>query len=112
MPSSTAQFEGNPKERSVLGNDLFLDKLAIPVLRRHPNTTLDNIANDVCNELGITLAQVQSQSQDRLFCSARAMIATRAIEARVATLSDAARFLNRSASALSRAIARYRNDGR
>jgi len=54
-------------------------KLAIPVLRRLPNTTLDDIANNVRNELSVTLAQVQSQSQDTLLCSARAMIVTRAI---------------------------------
>jgi putative transposase len=106
-PSDASKFEGHPKERRVLGDDVFLDKLSIPVLNRYPKTTLDQITNDICNRLSVSREQVKSANQDRVLCAARAMIAKRAIDEHVANLSEVARFLNRSASALSRAIVRY-----
>jgi REP element-mobilizing transposase RayT len=97
----------HPHEPRVLGGDGFLKKLSVPVLRRHADTTLDAIATQVCNEFGVTIESVRSPSQHRALCLARACIAVRAIDGQAATLSDVARYLNRSASALSRAVSRH-----
>lgn len=98
----------HPNEPRVLGGDGFLEKLAVPVLRRQPDTTLETIATAVCHESGVTIDSVRSASQHRQLCLARACIAVRAMDGQAATLSDVARYLNRSASALSRAVDRYR----
>jgi hypothetical protein len=77
-----------------------LDRLT---LRRQPATTLQELANEVCDRLGIPLETLRSVSQARALSQARAHIAARAIDCHVATLSDVARYLNHSASSLSRA---------
>jgi putative transposase len=103
----TLEVKGHPKEPRVFGDDRFLEKLSIPVLKRHPNITLENLANLICIENGITVDQLRSAGRHRSATKARAVLAQRARAGQVASLSEVARFLNRSASALTRAVDRY-----
>lgn len=68
--------------------------------------TLEQIAARHCNQLGISVAELQSRSKARRLCNARLAIAREVLAAGVATLSDLARFLARSPSALSQQLAR------
>jgi REP element-mobilizing transposase RayT len=98
--------EVHPRERRVLGDDRFLARLSIPVLRRS-TATLEQLAAEICDELCVSLEQLRSPHRFRNLCAARARIARAAVSSRVCTLSEVARFLNRSVSALSRAVIRY-----
>jgi REP element-mobilizing transposase RayT len=97
----------HPLERRVLGDDTFLQKLTVPTRYRFPATSLKTIASQVCAELGTDLITIRAPSHQPKYSRARALIASRAIDARAATLSEVARFLNRNVSSLSRAVARY-----
>jgi REP element-mobilizing transposase RayT len=108
VPTIDPMRETHPYERRVLGDDRFLERLSVPVSRRNTAMTLDAIADDVCRRFAVDLDAVRSASRNRLLSQARAQIADRAIHHRVSTLSEVARFLNRSSSALSRAVERYR----
>lgn len=99
--------QGHAKEPRVMGSDRFLDTLAIPVLRRHPKTTLEALTDQVCTEFNLSLDQLRAPGKRPLVAKARATIARRAIQEQVASASDVARFLGRSLSALTRAMDRY-----
>ena len=101
--------EVHPSERRVLGDDRLLERLSVPVLRRAAATTLERITVDVCRSFGVDLETVRSASRNRRLSQARAQIARHAIHLQVSTLSEVARFLNRSSSSVSRAIERYRS---
>jgi REP-associated tyrosine transposase len=97
----------HPRERRVLGDDTFLQKLSIPTRYRFPATSLESIASQVCAEVEIDLHRLRAPTHHPKHSRARALIASRATDARVATLSEVARFLNRDVSSLSRAVNRY-----
>jgi hypothetical protein len=64
---------------------------------------------DVCREFDLTLEALRSVSRKRSLATARGVIAARAVDdARIATLSEVARFLHRSVAALSRSAERNR----
>jgi putative transposase len=100
-------LDAHPLERRVLGDDSFLNRLSIPTLKRLPRRTLEDVIAEICATYNVTDAQLRSSNQHRKLTQARALIAIRAIEEQIATLSEVARHLNRSASALSRAMERY-----
>lgn len=102
-------YEGHPDERRVLGDDRFLSRLAIPTRRTNRDLTLEQLANNVCAQLGVALQDVRGRSQAFNLSQARGQLAAQAVDQHVASLSDVARFLNRSISALSRAAARHRH---
>jgi hypothetical protein len=64
---------------------------------------------DVCRELDVTLEALRSASRRRMLTAARGLIAARAVDGHIATLSEVARFLHRSTSALSRSADRHRS---
>jgi REP element-mobilizing transposase RayT len=107
-PSRDPMEDVHPKERRVLGDDRFLQKLPLHSTKRPFGTTLESIAISVCYEAGLSLDAVRSPSRARHLNHARAGIAHRAITQNIATLSQVARYLNRTASALSYAVTRYR----
>ncbi|HKQ83818.1 MAG TPA: transposase [Steroidobacteraceae bacterium] len=96
----------HPKERRVLGTDQFLEQLALHASTRRSSVSLESLAQAICNERRISLEALRSRSRERHLCDARALIASRAIAQQAASLSAVARFLNRSVSALSRAVSR------
>jgi len=106
--SDPSLYRGHPKESRVLGDDAFLAKLDVPVARRDRSATLEQISQEVCLELDLSLDAVRSPSRQRTLAQARGLIAARAVGARVATLSEVGRFLHRSVATLSRSASRYR----
>lgn len=101
--------EGHPKEKRVLGDDNFLSRLDVPLKPRNRTMTLEALALQLCAEIGVSLDDVRSRSQSVRLSRARGLIGSRAIDQHIASLSEVARYLNRSASALSRAIALHRH---
>jgi REP element-mobilizing transposase RayT len=70
--------------------------------------TLDQLIAKTCREFGVAEAAVRSTSRERRLTVARAAIAHRAASEGIATLSDVARALGRSVSAISRLLSRTR----
>jgi putative transposase len=109
-PSATSGDElpkPNPSEQRVLGDADFLSRLDLTPVTRANEMTIESIAGSVCDDLGVSLEEVRSPSQAHVACRARGQIAAAALQRSVASLSETARFLNRTASAVSRAAARY-----
>ena len=98
-------------EPRVLGDPEFLNRIA---RGSAPSDDEDRglvaIAIEVGREFGVTLAELRSFSRRRHLSRARALITVRALASGAATLSEVARFLNRSASALTRAAEFHRSD--
>jgi REP element-mobilizing transposase RayT len=70
--------------------------------------SLEEIVAAVCRECGVTLKQLLTPSQERALSKARGLIVARAKDTGVASISEVARLLNRSVSAVARAGGRYR----
>ena len=103
-PQLTTPPRGEPR---VLGDESFAHRIArLPVTVVKPRG-LDEIVDEVCRELGVSLAELQSPSQLRRLSRARGQVTSRALAAGAATLSEVAKRLNRSASALTRIAERY-----
>jgi hypothetical protein len=68
--------------------------------------TLQQIAARHCIRLGISLDELVSPSRHRRLSGTRTAIAREALAVEAATLTEVARFLGRSPSALAQAIAR------
>jgi REP element-mobilizing transposase RayT len=69
---------------------------------------LERLACETCNEAGISLHELRSNSRAASIVRARDRLAAIAVERRVASHSEVARFLNRSVAAISRSAARHR----
>jgi hypothetical protein len=69
---------------------------------------LDRIVSRVAETHGISVSEIHSRSRQHELVVARAQIVWLAIEANLSTLSDIARYLHHSPSALTRAVAKYR----
>jgi len=99
------------EEPRVLGDAEFVRRIARGSAQADATAPgLEDIAAEVSNELGVTLAELRSSSRRRRLSRARGLVAVRALASGAATLSEVARFLNRSASALTRAAEVYRSD--
>lgn len=103
-PAAEVQLAAHPKERRVLGSDRFLERLNLATPRPRSLESLESLAHRLCQEHAVALDSLRSPSREQKLCRMRALIATQAMESRIATLSDVARYLNRSVSALSRAL--------
>ena len=108
-PRNPGLYAGHPSEPRVLGDDGFIGNMPTPPPPpAAAATSLAEIADGVCRELGVTFKQLQSGSQQRVLTRARGLISARALAAGVGSISDVARLLNRSPSAVARAEARHR----
>lgn len=104
-------YVGHRDDPRVLGDDRFLATLQW----RSPSSfesapsppTLATIVAEICADLGISADDLRSVRQNRLLSRARGLITARARDAYAASLTEIARFLNRSPSALARAAERY-----
>lgn len=104
-PKLTSAPRGEPR---VLGDDEFQRSIRPQAPSTASGETLESLVERTCSDLGVTLADLRSPSQLRRISRARGQVTARALAAQAAPLSDIARYLNRSASALSRAAERYR----
>lgn len=99
---------GNPKTPGILGGPKFMEKLPYRARRRRSKETLDQIASNVACIRGVKREHILSKSSQHELVLARALTAWHAIERRVATLREVARYFGRDPSTLSKEIRRYR----
>jgi hypothetical protein len=91
----------------VLGTDRFIESIAlIPYKLRSP-LTLEQLAQRVCSEHQLTVELLRSPSRARRLTAIRIDLTSRAIEQRIATLCEVARFLHRDPSSLGKMMARH-----
>jgi REP element-mobilizing transposase RayT len=81
---------------------------AIAPLRNHSAMTLEELASRICPAHRISPDRLRSTSRARDLTSVRVDFITQAIDLRIATLTELARFLNRDPSALTKLLARHR----
>lgn len=100
---------GDPR---VLGDREFLEQMCTaPAPRPHSRVSLTELIARTCEEYRQPVQAVVSAARTRRLSSVRAEIARRAVDDRIATLSEVARALGRSASAISQALAKARHAG-
>lgn len=107
---NASPFEGHPDDKRILGNDAFLSRLAIPLISKDRGTTLAMLAEQLCEESGVSVAELRGPSRARHLAQIRNTLAMQAIDRQIASLSSVARYLNRSVSTLSRAADRARRN--
>lgn len=98
--------ESHPDDSRILGGDQFI--ASIPQTPDKPRSalTLDQFAETLCAQHHINADLLRSPSRARYLASIRAEFSTQAIEQRIATLCEIARFLNRDPSTLNKLLAR------
>jgi len=81
-----------------------------PTKRFRPRSplSLEQLAQDVCRSRCVSIEQLRSASRGLLLTAARVEIAHRALEGRVASLSQVADFLGRNRSSLSELLSRHK----
>lgn len=92
----------------ILGSTQFLESLPRSLQRGRPRLTLDMLADVIARSQGTTKSDLHSHSRQRDMALCRSLVAWHAIERRVATLTEVARYFSRDASTLSKAIIRHR----
>jgi putative transposase len=99
--------EAHPKDSRVLGSDRFVENLPfIPYKPRSP-LTLEQLAKRVCEQHSIATSALCSLSRARRLTPIRIQFATQAVDLRIATLAEVARFLHRDPSALTKLLSRH-----
>ena len=101
------EFATEPKALPVDEVSLPKDP-AIAPLRNHSAMTLEELASRICPAHRISPDRLRSTSRARDLTSVRVDFITQAIDLRIATLTELARFLNRDPSALTKLLARHR----
>lgn len=97
----------HPLDRRVLGGDSFIASIPSAPFKPRSLRTLEELAHSVCTEHGISVELLRSPSRARSLSAARIALVTTAIEQRIATCSEVARFLHRGPTALSKLLARH-----
>jgi REP element-mobilizing transposase RayT len=100
--------EPHPEDPRVIGSDKFLSSLRAAPFRPRSRLTLEELAKLVCEQKSVSLDDLRSPIKARVLSSARAELATRALEGRLASLHEVARFLGRNPSSISRLLSRRR----
>jgi putative transposase len=88
-------------------NDGFLTKLDLKPGRAPSTETLEGIVAKGCTQLDVSVSELASRSRARRLSRARAWIAHRAVQERVASICAVARLLHRNESAIRQLMARY-----
>lgn len=98
---------GRSDEPRVLGDDQFLNNIKLH-WRPKSRVTMESLVVAVCEEFSIEPSEVLRPCRSRRAALIRSVIAHRAVQLRIGTLSDAARYFNRSVSTLSESLEHYR----
>jgi REP element-mobilizing transposase RayT len=91
----------------VLGGDQFLASLPAPLIKPRSALTLAQLAEEICRRQGVSVEQLRSRTRTESLTAARLQLAREAMEGRVASLSEIARYLGRSPSSLSELLIRH-----
>ena len=100
----------NSGDSRIIGTDQYIERISDAVAPSFSTITLEQLCHRICAQFGITLDQLQSPRRSRAISYVRAELAHRAIDDRIATLSEIARFLRRSPSSVFRLMERHRFD--
>jgi REP element-mobilizing transposase RayT len=92
----------------ILGSDKFISKIPIAVCRPRASLSVEQLARRICLRRNVSINLLRSPSRARHLTTVRIELAREAMEQRIATLTDVARFLGRDPSALTQLLARYR----
>ena len=106
-PPDPDAFEGHPKDPRVLGDDTFLSAVELKLAQSTRNPALEQLTEEICRTRQVTLEALRSPCQNRTLSVARGLIAARALQLRTASLTEIARYLNRSVSAVARSAQRH-----
>jgi putative transposase len=98
----------NPKDTRVLGSDEFIESLKKPKWKPRSRMTLDALIEQVSKEQRVSVEAVHSSSKLPELSCARAEIARRAIDGRIASVREVARTLNRCPTGIGRLVRRHR----
>lgn len=106
-PPDPDAFERHPSDSRVLGDDTFLSTVALKLAQSTRNRALEQLTEEICRTRQVTLEGLRSPCQSRTLSVARGLIAARALQLRTASLTEIARYLNRSVSAVARSAQRH-----
>lgn len=110
-PPDPDAFERHPSDSRVLGDDAFLSSVALRLAQSTRNRALEQLTEEICKSRQVTLEALRSPCQSRTLSVVRGLVAARALQLRAASLTEIARYLNRSVSAVARSAQRHRPDG-
>jgi len=98
----------NPNDSRVLGSDEFLATLKQFKFKARSRLTLEALIAQVCKQHKVSVEAVLSASKLRTLSAARAEIAHRAIDERIASLRAVGRALNRCPTVIAKLARRFR----
>lgn len=109
--SSEALFErGKPDTPGVVGDKEFLSQRSITMTLHSPSPArfIEKLIAQIAEHQALSVSDICSKSRRRELVIARAQIVWLAMRWNLATLTDVARHLHHSPSAMTRAVTRYR----
>ena len=97
----------NPNDARVLGSDEFVKNTVGSTPRPRSTKSLGDVIEEVCSEFEVSIDQLESRSARRQLARARALVARRCLQGRIATLAAVARRFDRDESTLRESVQRY-----
>lgn len=101
------ESSAHPDDPRILGADPFVSNLPFTPYKPRSPLTLQQLAEQICQRYAITVDLLRSDSRARSLTPARLTFTQAAIEQRVGTLTDAAKFLHRDPSSLTKLLTRH-----
>lgn len=92
--------ESHPDDPRIMGSDRFINSIPLVPYKPRSTQSLESLASDICASHSLSLDTVRSRSSARVLTAVRLRILEHAIDQRVATLTEVARFLDRDPSTL------------
>ena len=102
---------GMPNAPGIVGDKQFLSQCLVASVIRTPSPPprlIENLIAEVAERQALSVAEIRSNSRRREIVMTRAQIVWLAMRWNIGTLTDVARHLNHSPSAMTRAVTRYR----
>lgn len=101
------QNESHPQDSRILGSDQFISQ--IPFLPHKPRSllTLEQLAVSLCAQHDVSISLIRSRSSARNLTPVRLQILRSAIDQRIASLTEVARFLDRDPSTLCKLVLKH-----
>ncbi len=102
--------ESHPEDPRILGTDQFIAKIPFAPHKPRSALTLAEFAIFHCAQHHLSTELLRSPSRARYLAAIRVAFSVQAIERRIATLCEVARFLNRDPSSLTKLLARHKSN--
>lgn len=102
IPSPFADIDEDRPD--ILGDDAFFERVRQQVKLPPSRQTLDSLIADGCQRFGLAFHELASELRNERIVAARGWIAKRAIERRIATVSEVARVVGCTTKTIRRAL--------